>query len=197
AGTNAEPDLTIARVRDAAAPPWPTNASGTGSSLQLIDPHQDNWRAGNWAVVSTNSSAAPAWQYVTLTGTAPRPILLICMHASPGDVYVDDVKLVAGSVPEAGPNLLQNGDFESALTGPWTLSANMANSVISTSIRHSGNSSLHVIATAAGDTIADAIWENTAPIVTNGTYTLSYWYLPSTNGNQLLIRLSGSGPNAG
>ena len=29
--------------------PWPTNANGTGASLQLIDPHQDNWRVGNWA----------------------------------------------------------------------------------------------------------------------------------------------------
>ena len=29
-------------------PPWPAGADGMGSSLQLVDPHQDNWRAGNW-----------------------------------------------------------------------------------------------------------------------------------------------------
>src|SRR5262249_50653152 len=46
-------------------------------------------------------------------------------------------------------------------------------------------------------TISQAIWENTAPIVTNGVYTLSYWYLPSNNGSQLLIRLSGSSPGNG
>ena len=62
----------------------------------------------------TNSSGPqpPQWQYVTLTGTAPRPILLVSMHNTPGDVYIDDLKLVAGSVPEAGVNLLTNGDFE-------------------------------------------------------------------------------------
>src|SRR5579862_1462475 len=119
------------------------------------------------------------------------------MHATAGDVYLDDLKLVAGSVPEVGTNLLQDGDFESPLSGLWTLSSNMTNSVISTDVKHSGNASLHVIATSAGDTLSQAIWETTAPIVTNGTYTLSYWYLPSTNSTQLLIRLSGSSPNNG
>ncbi len=42
-----------------------------------------------------------------------------------GDCYVDDLCLVAGSVPEAGANLLTDGDFESPLSGPWTVSANM------------------------------------------------------------------------
>ena len=189
---------TVAEVAYENQLPWPTNANGTGASLQLVDPHQDNWRVGNWQAVLTNAPPPPLeWQYVTLTGSAPRPIVLICMHGAAGDVYVDDLKLVAGSVPEAGANLIQDGDFESPLTGPWTLSANMVNSSISTSIKHSGNASLHVVATSPGDTISQAIWENTAPIVTNGTYTLSYWYLPSTNGTQLLLRLSGSSPGSG
>jgi len=187
----------ITRVRYSGSAPWPAAAAQSGTSLQLVDPHQDNWRVGNWSMSQTNSSGpqSPQWQYVTLTGTAPRPILLVSMHNTPGDVYIDDLKLVAGSVPEAGVNLLTNGDFESPLSGPWTVSANMANSVISTAVKHSGNASLHVIATSAGDTVSQSIWENTAPIVTNDTYTLSYWYLPSTNGSQLLIRLSGTSPN--
>ena len=187
----------ITRVRYSGSAPWPAVAAQTGTSLQLIDPHQDDWRVGNWSMSQTNSSGPqpPQWQYVTLTGIAPRPILLICMHNTPGDVYIDDLKLVSGSVPEAGANLLTNGDFESPLSGPWTVSANMTNSVISTAVKHSGNASLHVIATSASDTISQSIWENTAPILTNDTYTLSYWYLPSTNGSQLLIRLSGTSPN--
>jgi hypothetical protein len=48
-GTNANPDLVISKVRYATVPPWPTAAGGGGSSLQVIDPRQDNWRAGNWA----------------------------------------------------------------------------------------------------------------------------------------------------
>lgn len=187
----------VTGVRYGSAAPWP--ATTPGVSLQLIDPSQDNWRAGNWAIAGTNNPAPPGpqWQYVTITGAATRPILLVGMHGTAGDVYVDDLKLVAGSVPEAGSNLLQDGDFETPLSGPWNVSTNMTNSVISTTVKHSGNASLHVIATSPGDTISQAIWENTSPIVTNGTYTLSYWYLPSTNGTQLLIRLSGSSPSSG
>jgi hypothetical protein len=194
---NTASNLPVAKVKYSNALPWPTNASGTGASLQLLDPRQDNWRAGNWTVVPTNAATTPQWQYVTLTGSATQPTLLVCLHGSAGDVYVDDLKLVAGSVPEAGANLIQNGDFESPLSGPWTLSANMAGSVISSAVKHSGNASLHVVATSPGDTLSLAIWENTAAIVTNGTYTLSYWYLPSTNGTQMLIRLTGSSPGSG
>ncbi|MGA2862971.1 MAG: lamin tail domain-containing protein [Verrucomicrobiota bacterium] len=195
--TNAATDLVVAKVRYASGPPWP--ASTPGSSLQLIDPRQDNWRAGNWAVCQTNASGnqGPQWQYVSLTGLATRPILLICLHGTAGDCYLDDLKLVAGSVPEAGPNLLTNGDFEGPLSGPWTVSPNLAGSLISTAVQHSGQASLHVIATSPGDTIPLSIWENTAPIVTNDTYTLSYWFLPSSNGSQLLVRLSGSALNNG
>jgi hypothetical protein len=190
-------DLAISKVKYGSAAPWPDATTTLGSSLQLIDPRQDDWRVGNWASVVTNSTSTPQWQYVTLTGSAPRPILLIGLHNTAGDVYVDDIKLVAGSVPEVGANLIQNGDFETPLTGPWTVSANLANSVISTDVSHSGTASLHVIASSPGDTITQAIWENTGAIVTNGTYTLSYWYLPTTNGTQMLIRLSGSSPSSG
>src|SRR5581483_11123586 len=195
--TSGGADVVVSKVRYGSKAPWPDSGLTVGSSLQLVDPRQDNWREGNWQTVLTNAPVSPAWQYVTLTGTAPRPILLVGLHGSGGDVYVDDIKLVAGTVPEAGPNLIQNGDFESALTGPWTVSANMTGSAIDTSVKHSGTASLHVVTSSPGDPIGSTIWENTAPIVTNGTYTLSYWYLPSTNGSQMLIRLSGSSPNSG
>src|SRR5262249_21376079 len=41
-------NLTVAKVRYGISAPWATAAAGLGSSLQLVDPHQDNWRAGNW-----------------------------------------------------------------------------------------------------------------------------------------------------
>ena len=186
----------MAQVQYGSAAPWPAAANGAGSSLQLIDPRQDNWRAGNWGAVLTNSPPSAQWQYVTLTGVATKSILLIGM-TTPGDVYVDDLKLVAGSVPEAGTNMLQDGDFESPLSGPWTVSTNMTNSGISTNFAHSGSASLHVVASSGGPLIAEAIWQNTLTLVTNATYTLSYWYLPSTDGSSLLIRLSGSSPNNG
>jgi hypothetical protein len=53
-GTN---NVTVTEVEYDSAPPWPTNTDGTGASLQLIDPRQDNWRAGNWS--STPLTATP------------------------------------------------------------------------------------------------------------------------------------------
>jgi regulation of enolase protein 1 (concanavalin A-like superfamily) len=173
--------------------PWPTNASGTGASLQLIDPNQDNWRVGNWTTVLTNTPVTPQWTYVTVTGTASSSLFYIYLQSA-GDVYVDDIQLVAGSVPGAGTNTLVDGDFESGFPGPWTVSANLTNSVLSTVVKHSGNGSLHLISTAAGTTQSSAIWQTISPALTSGaTYTLSFWYLPSTNGGPLTLRLSGSG----
>lgn len=43
-------NVVVAEVEFDSVPPWPTNANSTGSSLQLIDPRQDNWRVGNWSV---------------------------------------------------------------------------------------------------------------------------------------------------
>jgi len=50
-------NMPVARVKYENHLPWPTNAGGTGASLQLMDSHQDIWRAGNWSV--TPFSATP------------------------------------------------------------------------------------------------------------------------------------------
>ena len=191
--TNLAGGSVITRIRYASSVPWPAAGGQTGTSLQLIDPHQDNWRVGNWAVMLTNAPVTPQWTYVTATGTASSSTLYIYLQSA-GDVYVDDIKLVAGNVPEAGANVLSDGDFESGFPGAWTVSANLANSVLSKTIRHSGSASLHVVSSSGGTTQSSAIWQTVSPaLAANATYTLSFWYLQSTNGGPLTIRLSGSG----
>src|SRR5581483_4202135 len=56
-GTNG--DLVIAKVRYSSSAPWPAGAAGPGSSLQLVDPHQDNWRAGNWKATYPPAAFTP------------------------------------------------------------------------------------------------------------------------------------------
>src|SRR5205085_9986259 len=56
-----------------------------------------------------------------------------------------------------------------------------------------GAGSLHLVCAAGGTTVTDCIWQDAGPLVTNDTYTLSYWYLPNTNGGTVTLRLSGSG----
>ena len=100
---------------------------------------------------------------------------------------------MAGAEPTAGPNLLQNGDFEQTLTGPWTVSENLAGSALASDVAHSGQTSLHLAAASGGNTKASAIWQEISPALTSGRqYSLSYWYLPGSGSNRLVLRLSSS-----
>ena len=177
--------------------PWPAAADGTGASLQLIDPAQDNNRVANWAAVQTNPPPAPPqWRYVSVTGNATANTLYVYLQSA-GDVYLDDLKIVPGTVPEAGANSVQNGGFESAFSGPWTVSANHAGSALSTAVRHTGNAGLHLIASSGGTTRDSSVWQDCSPALTTGQpYTMSFWYLENTNGGPLTLRLSGSGLRA-
>jgi uncharacterized protein (DUF1800 family) len=140
-------------------------------------------------------STGTNWVYATATGTADNIRFYIYLNQA-GTAYVDDVKLVRGTVPEAGTNLLLNGDFETTLTGPWVLTANFANSVATTEVAHSGSRSLKVVAGDAGSGVGNAVYQTFATSVSSTQqYTLSYWYLadraadPATT---LTVRLSGS-----
>jgi hypothetical protein len=66
-------NVTVAEVEYENQLPWPTNANGTGASLQLIDPHQDNWRVGNWA--SAPLSATPGKLNSVAAALTPFPSL--------------------------------------------------------------------------------------------------------------------------
>jgi hypothetical protein len=72
---NTSSNVTVAEVEYENQLPWPTNANGTGASLQLIDPHQDNWRVGNWAF--TPFSATPGRLNSVAAALTPFPSLWI------------------------------------------------------------------------------------------------------------------------
>jgi hypothetical protein len=52
------PDTLVDRVAFRAGAPWPLLANGSGPSLQLLDPRQDNSRVANWSAV-TGSNTNP------------------------------------------------------------------------------------------------------------------------------------------
>jgi hypothetical protein len=187
------PTLVVDEVTYGSVAPWSVAANGGGSSLQLIDALRDNNRVGNWLALTSNIAPAPQWQYVTASGTPNSPLLYIYMPAA-GEVYVDDIKLVAGATPEVGANVVSNGDFESAFTGPWTASGIASGSSISTSVKRSGNGSLRLVSTGAGTTQSSSVWQSTG-MNPGQLYTLSFWYLQNTNGGTLTFRSSGSGIN--
>ena len=179
--------------------PWPREAAVAGSSLQLIDAVQDNNRVANWSAVNTNTPPPPPqWQRVVVTGAASSSTMYIYLQSA-GNVYLDDIKLVAGSAADGGANVLTNGDFETGSLGPWVIGTdgNNAASVVTSAIKHSGSYSLHLIASAAGTTRASSINRDIVPALTlSATYTLSFWYLQTPDGGPLVVRLSGNGINA-
>jgi hypothetical protein len=195
-GATPDQDVIVDRVHYDNNPPWPLEADGMGYSLQLIDPAQNHNRVGNWAVGSRpgGTNQGPQWTYVSVTGTASSSRLYIYLTTA-GEVYLDDLQIVAGTQAGQGANQVINGDFEQAMEGTWTVSANHAQSALTTAVKHAGNSCLHVVATTGGSTQGSSIWQDMLTMVNNATYTLSFWYLPGTNTTSLTLRLSGNGIN--
>jgi lamin tail-like protein/CotH protein len=184
----ADGQTLIDRVRYESGPPWPVGASGGGSALQVIDVEEDNSRVSNW-------TDGLGWRYVTFTGTifgstgTLRGTNFSLHLDGPGAVYVDDVVLVRGTMSEVGENVLLNGGFETPLEGTWAALGNHSGSFRSEEVRHSGAASLKVIATGRGylnHLVRQIIPANTS----NGIFTVSFWFLPSTNGSLLVVRTS-------
>jgi hypothetical protein len=74
-GTNSASDVPVAKVHYASAAPWPAGPNGTGSSLQLLDPRQDNWRAGNWAGSYPPAASSPGRTNTVMTSLPAFPPL--------------------------------------------------------------------------------------------------------------------------
>jgi hypothetical protein len=188
-GLTPEQDLVVDRVRYEAVAPWAIPAGGT--SLQAIAPMVDNSRVGNWATGTTSPVASPQWVYFW-TNVTPGSSRFYLYMTNVGDIYLDDLRIVAGPSPHMGVNAVINGDFELPLAGTWNLAGSFASSTLSTAVKHTGNSSLHLIATAAGTGSGNSIYQDLTPALTNGgTYTLSFWYLQGTGG-AVAARFSGA-----
>lgn len=107
-----------------------------------------------------------------------------------GDVYVDDLWLNLGMTPGAGPNLLANGDFESPLAGSWTIGANHRETALSSSVRRTGQSSLHLAAATGGYDESTALWQDLPALNRGQTYTLSYWIRRGVSASAVVARLA-------
>jgi uncharacterized protein (DUF1800 family) len=137
-------------------------------------------------------SATPTWVYAEATGRATGTPQLYLYLSSAGQVYIDDLKLVAGTTAGAGANLLQNPSFETGVLTPWLATPDFTNSEISTEAAFSGTRSLKLVATAAGEGNGDSFYQaNIAGLANNSTYTVSYWYVPDPDA-LITVRLSGS-----
>jgi hypothetical protein len=183
----AEGPQIMDQVRYDTEPPWPTGSQTLGSSLQLVDANRDNSRVANW-------SDGTGWRFASYSGNVTGAALLKKIIVYPdlsGEIYIDDLSLVTGTVANAGINIIPDGSFENANLftnqgGVWTMQSTYGSqSRIDTNFAHSGRSSMHLIFTNVGTTVNNVILE--IPI-TNMTYTLSFWYLPASNFTTVTFR---------
>lgn len=103
----------VAKVKYECQPPWPTNASGTGASLQLVDPLQDNWRVGNWS--SSTFSATPGTQNNVSSPLVPFPPLWI------NELQADNLNGITNRAGQHAPwlEIYNQGTNALSLNGLW------------------------------------------------------------------------------
>lgn len=179
-------ELVVARVTYAGTDPWPPGARAGGAALQLIDPAQDISRVCNW------SDNTPQWRFFNFTansGSVSRFSKFSLYFDNGGDVLLDEMALVTGSVPGAGTNFLKNGDFESALAPLWTATSLATNSAITNSAAHSGTNSLRLVL-LPGSPSANYFFQYMTNVIPSGlpastSCTLSFWY--RTGGSGTLV----------
>ena len=216
-GLTAATDLVIDKVRYQGTAPWSTNASGTGSSLQLIDARQDNSRPGNWFALFRTNVYSPAivtpahtndgWQFVSVSGGVGPGIggqqmrlIMYLDEAGDASAIVDDISVVAGTTPAVGYNYVRDGDFESlplletpALTNSWFIGTNYTNSAIVGNLTHGGTGALKLVCSSYASVFPRLIAQNLSPAPpANSTNTLSFWFWATNSAMNLNMRLFNS-----
>ncbi len=166
---------------------WDARADQGGSSLELIDPLQDNASPHAWS--ASDETADAPWTEITYTASAAHVgpgAPFSEMHIfllSEGECLIDGVSITAGDT-----QYIANGDFEED-TKPWRLWGNHDLSFHTTGGAKFGQGSLHLVATGEGNNKVNRIEVTTSPSLPRGDITVTVWarWLTGSNG----IHISG------
>ncbi len=161
---------------------WSDRADGKGSSLELIDPWQDNSVGSAWE--GSDETAKAPWVQLSYTGSYSSSGESV-FHFTPmqdGSFLFDDVEILRGAT-----NYISNPGFE-ANTSPWVIQGSLVHSRRITGQAHTGNACLEVIATAGGDMRVNRLCIPTTPVLSAGAYTVRFWARWLYGGNLILAR---------
>ncbi|MCH8291645.1 lamin tail domain-containing protein [Candidatus Poribacteria bacterium] len=176
---------------------WSKSADGYGSSLELIDPRQDNSNHQAWA--PSNEARKAEWIHVSYSGrTGSRwgghqsndEFHLHLLGA--GEMLIDDIQITAAKesllarLSPSSRTHIENGSFEKGLKG-WRVMGNHTQSRVVDEASQHGKKCLKLVATGRGDTGANHIEIPLTSSLKNGvTYTISFW-AKWLRGNNLLV----------
>ena len=146
---------------------WPKWADGGGSSLELLDPNQDNSVPSAWE--DSDESPKSQWEEISYSisyATQSESEFQIRMMGA-GEVLLDDIQVRRGNT-----QYIRNGSFESN-TSSWIIQGNHIQSSRTTEDSAAGNACLKVVATGDGDTRVNRIETETSPRMTSGSHQIT------------------------
>lgn len=173
---------TVDEVRYREGGAWSRWADGGGSSLELIDPEQDNSVGSAWD--GSDESAKAPWERLAFSVpsyTVASESELHLYLAERGTCLVDDVSVLRG-----GTNYIPNPGFESG-TSPWVFQGTHIGSRRITTEAHSGAACLELTASGKGDTLLNRVEVETSPRLTAGAYEVSLWARWIRGGSLLVV----------
>lgn len=165
--------------------PWPAEADGGGSSLELADARADNASAAAWAASDTASRAS--WQRYTVIARAVEPVFGPPLHGfselrlgllDDGECLLDNIAVIEDP-HGAARLLLENGSFADGVA-TWRLLGNHSHSRVEADVERPGNLLLHLVATDARGYLHNQI-ESTlmsggavVPVVAGREYAIAF-----------------------
>lgn len=166
---------------------WPEWANGGGSSLELVDPRQENDHPSAWA--ASHESGKARWtqiEYAGKHGDGRSEMQLFL--TKDGIALIDDIRLRQGE-----RDFLTSGTFDRDTKG-WTIDGTHKHSTRWTEESRNGGACLRVVSVGRGDTGVNSIKIDTSgTLVKNEEYTVSYWAKWQAGNNRLCTRTHDNG----
>ncbi|MBI4582522.1 MAG: lamin tail domain-containing protein [Planctomycetes bacterium] len=151
---------------------WSMWADGGGSSLELIDPQQENDAASAWE--GSDETAKSSWEQLSFSAPHFVPANQTELHlylVERGICRLDDISIQRSG---DGQNLIPNPGFETD-TLPWRIEGTHVRSRRIAADKRSGEACLELVATGKGDALCNRIETDTVPKMAAGSYLVSLW----------------------
>lgn len=162
---------------------WPVWAGGGGSSLELIDPRQDNSVPSAWdASDETKKAEWKHYEYSGVHTSGESEFHMFLMHR--GICHIDNIEFRESG----GVNQIPNGTFDAGAAS-WLIQGNHIQSAWTTEDSFGKGACLKIVATGRGDTGVNRIECDLNPTLRYGvTYTVSFWAKWQRGTNLLMTR---------
>ena len=180
---------------------WPKSADGYGSSLELINPGQDNSNSQVWQ--NSEESSKSDWHYISYLsickedrGEEAWPRLHLNLQGA-GEILIDDVRLTKKNSPffvEATRDRewVANGSFEYGVEDWEIIGTHIDSQTVVNQSKH-GRKSLRLLASSSGNTGPNHVEIPLQfPLVAGDEYLISFWAKWQKGSNLLLTRCSGN-----